>query len=283
MFTLNCRGRLLTASRPLVMGIINVTPDSFYPGSRFAHRDQILAIAEKMLMDGASILDMGGQSTRPGAKQVGISEESVRVLDAIESVHHHFPEAFISVDTYHSSIAKGAVLAGASIINDVSGGTKDNDMLRVAALLNVPYICMHMKGDPEDMQLNPVYENLAMELLDYFFERRNACKIAGIKDLIIDPGFGFGKTVRHNLELISHLEIFRILDCPIMIGISRKSTIYKILGTGPEEALNGSTVLHTIGLLKGAGILRVHDVKEAVEAVKLVSAIGEEYSRKGAK
>lgn len=273
MFTLNCRGKLLVATKPLVMGIINITPDSFYAGSRFAQSDKILEAAGKMLMEGASILDLGGQSTRPGAKQVGITEESERVLETIETVHRHFPHALISVDTYHASIAREAVSAGACIINDVSGGAKDENMLQTAGDLHVPYICMHMKGDPEDMQSNPVYENLTNEILDYFFIKKEACMKAGIRDLIIDPGFGFGKTIYHNFELMKHLEIFRILGCPIMMGISRKSTIYKTLGISAEEALNGTTVLHTIGLMRGVGILRVHDVKEAVEAIKLVDAM----------
>ncbi|MBS1600077.1 MAG: dihydropteroate synthase [Bacteroidetes bacterium] len=273
MFTLNCDGKLLVAEQPLVMGIINSTPDSFYEGSRFTETDDLLRQAEKMLTEGASILDIGGQSTRPGSEQVGITEELNRVIPAIRSIHDRFPEAIISIDTYYAQVAKDAVDAGASIINDISAGNFDTNMLSTAGAMNVPYVCMHMKGDPQSMQKNPTYENINQEILDFFIAKKRECQDAGIKDIIIDPGFGFGKTIRHNFTLLNHLEIFKIIDCPILVGISRKSTIYKTLGVTSEQALNGTTVLNTIALMKGASILRVHDVKEAMEVVKLVSCM----------
>jgi len=272
MFTLNCKGKLLVAEQPLVMGIINSTPDSFYAGSRFMDKDITLKQAEKMMNDGAAILDIGGQSTRPGAEQVSITEELSRVIPAIDAVHVYFPDAIISVDTYHARVAREAVAIGASIVNDISGNA-DPDMLATVGSLGVPYVCMHTKGDPQTMQKNPHYENIHRELLDYFIAKKIKCREAGIKDIIIDPGFGFGKTIQHNFQLLNHLELFKMLECPVLIGVSRKSTIYKTLGVTVNEALNGTTVLNTIGLMKGASILRVHDVKEAREAVRLVKAI----------
>lgn len=272
MFTLNCNGKLIVIDRPLVMGIINATPDSFYPGSRFQGVDRILQRAEKMLMEGASFLDIGGQSTRPGSKQVSIAEELTRLIAAIESLHLHFPDIIISVDTYYSQVAKEAVGAGAGIINDISGGSIDEELIETVGALNVPYVLMHMKGTPEIMHLHPEYTDVAREVLDYFSKKMEACREAGIRDVIIDPGFGFSKNAAHNFRLLKDLSIFAMLQRPLMAGISRKSTIYKTLEIPVEEALNGTTVLNTICLLKGASILRVHDVKEAVEAVKLVKA-----------
>jgi len=260
MFTLNCKGRLLVAEKPLLMGIINLTPDSFYEGSRFTMMD-------------ADLLDIGGQSTRPGAEQVGVSEELQRVIEGIVSIHNHFPEAVLSIDTYSSIVASEAVAAGAAMVNDVSGGNMDPSMLAVVAALKVPYVCMHMKGEPLTMQKEAVYDDVTREVLDYFIEKKAVCIKAGIKDLIIDPGFGFAKTSRHNFDLLQNLPVFRMLDCPILLGVSRKATIYKTLGIGPGEALNGTTVMNTIGLMKGAQILRVHDVREAKEAVELVTAM----------
>ncbi|HTQ65444.1 MAG TPA: dihydropteroate synthase [Puia sp.] len=277
MFSLNCKGKLLIAEQPLVMGIINITPDSFYSSSRFINKGDILKQAAKMLEEGAAILDIGGQSTRPGAEQLSIDEEAGRVIPAIELIHQQFPEAILSVDSYHSQIVIQAVSAGASIVNDITAGNGDELMFETVSRLNVPYICMHMKGDPRNMQRNPVYDNVITELLDFFIRKKNECNKAGIKDIILDPGFGFGKTIHHNFEILNHFDSFKILDCPLMIGVSRKSTIYKTLGVSVQEALNGTTVLNTIGLLKGAGILRVHDVKEAREAVKLISTIGNSY------
>jgi dihydropteroate synthase len=273
MFTLNCKGKLLTIENPIVMGIINVTPDSFYEGSRFMGEENILQQAEKMLNEGADILDIGGQSTRPGSRELNDEEELSRIISPIKLLHQHFPEAIISVDTYHSKVAVEAVSAGASMVNDISGGNLDDDMLSTVGKLNVPYICMHMLGTPQTMQKEPVYENVTRQLLDFFINKIADCKKAGIHDVIIDPGFGFGKTIRYNFELLKNLSVFKMLEKPLMAGISRKSTIYKTLGVTANDALNGTTVINTIALLNGANILRVHDVKEAKEAVKLVSEL----------
>lgn len=272
MFTLNCNGSLLVLDRPLVMGIINATPDSFYIGSRFQGVDGILHQAEKMLKDGAAILDIGGQSTRPGSKQVGADEEMNRIIAAIESLNHNFPLSIISIDTYYSKVAREAIAAGAGMVNDISGGNFDPAMIETVGQLCVPYVCMHIKGTPETMHQNPTYENVTREVLDYFIQKTDVCKKAGIHDVIIDPGFGFGKTISHNFRLLKDLSNFTVLGKPLMSGISRKSTIYKTLEVTAEEALNGTTVLNTISLLNGANILRVHDVKEAAEVVKLITA-----------
>ncbi len=271
MFTLNCHGRLQTFNSPIVMGIINVTPDSFYSSGRTATVKDALGKAEQMIAEGAAISDIGGQSTRPGSKLIEPKEEAERVIPVIEAIHKQLPDAIISIDTFYASVAEQSVQAGASIINDVSGGNFDKAMLSTAARLKVPFVCMHIKGTPQNMQQNPVYENVTKEIVDYFIERVDDCAKAGIHDVIIDPGFGFGKTIAHNFQLLRNLSIFKIFGKPILLGISRKSTIYKTLGVTAEEALNGTTVLHTLGLLNGANILRVHDVKEAVEATKLVT------------
>jgi dihydropteroate synthase len=270
MFTINCRGRLLTFHTPIVMGIINATPDSFYSNSRKPAIEEAVQQAGLMLEQGATILDIGGQSTRPGSEQIGAEAESARVYPIIAAISKHFPDAFISVDTYHASVAANAVNAGAHIVNDISGGSFDIEMLPTVANLKVPYICMHIKGSPQTMHSNPVYEDVSREVLDYFIQKTDACTKAGINDLIIDPGFGFSKTIAHNFSLLKHLQAFSILQKPLLLGISRKSTVYKTLGITAGEALNGSTVLHTIGLLNGANILRVHDVKEAMEAIQLI-------------
>ena len=273
MFTLNCKGRLLAVEKPLVMGIINATPDSFYAGSRFNGVAQILSQAEKMLSEGADILDIGGQSTRPGSVLVSADEEIKRIVPAISAIVEKFPGSFISVDSFYSKVVIEAVAAGASIINDISAGSLDEKMIKTAAALKVPYILMHMKGTPQTMQQNAVYENLIREVLDFFIAKTHELKSAGIQDIIIDPGFGFGKTIEHNFQLLKNLSVFQMLDKPILLGVSRKSTIYKTLGITPEEALNGTTVLNTIGLMNGASILRVHDVKEARQAITLFSAL----------
>ena len=272
MFTLNCRGRLLTINQPIVMGIINATPDSFFQGSRQQTIDAALEQAEKMIREGATILDIGGQSTRPGSEKINAAAEAERVVPIIAAIHKVFPETIISVDTYYSSVAKEAVEAGACIINDISCGMMDEQMLQTVAALKTPFICMHMKGTPQNMQEHAVYENITKEILEYFIERTEACRLAGINDVIIDPGFGFSKTPVHNFELLRNLTTFKMLDNPLLLGLSRKGTIYKTLGITAEEALNGTTVLNTIGLLNGASILRVHDVKEAMETIKLVQA-----------
>ncbi|MEP7372871.1 MAG: dihydropteroate synthase [Chitinophagaceae bacterium] len=272
MFTLNCNGRLLIADKPLVMGIINATPDSFYAGSRQNSTDGILKQAETMLEAGADILDIGGQSSRPGSLVVGEEEELRRVMEGIAAIHDRYPEAFISVDTYYSKVAKEAVAGGACIVNDISAGSMDTNMFATVASLHVPYVLMHMQGTPQTMQQAPHYENVTFEVLDFLVAKIDLLKKEGINDIIIDPGFGFGKTIAHNFELLRRLSLFKIIGYPLLLGISRKSTIYKTLGVNAEEALNGTTVLNTIGLMNGAEILRVHDVKEAKEAIKLVEA-----------
>ena len=272
MFTLNCKGRILVIDKPLVMGIINVTPDSFYEGSRRQTVDAILRQAEKMIKDGADILDIGGQSTRPGSIAIGAEEELKRVIGPIAAIYLNFPETFISVDTYYGLVAKESVTAGASIINDISAGNMDKNMIATVAALHVPYVLMHIQGTPQTMHLSSHYANVTNEVLDFFITKIDELNKAGINDIIIDPGFGFGKTITHNFELLHNLSVFKIIDHPILLGISRKSTIYNTLGITAAEALNGTTVLNTIGLMNGASIIRVHDVKEAKEAIALVTA-----------
>ena len=272
MFTLNCNGRLLIISKPVVMGIINITPDSFYTASQTQNIDEALQQAEKMIAEGATILDIGGQSTRPASTRISAEEEIERVIPVIKAINKTFPETYISVDTYYAKVAENAVTAGACIINDISGGTMDDTMLSTVGKLNVPYICMHIKGRPETMQENPTYENVTLEVLDFFVQQTEKCRLNNIHDIIIDPGFGFGKTATHNFQLLKQLSSFKILDKLIMAGLSRKATIYKTLGITAEESLNGTTVLNTIALLNGANILRVHDVKEAVQAIELAEA-----------
>jgi dihydropteroate synthase len=278
MFTLNAKKKLFTMDRPLVMGILNRTPDSFYAGSRSADDDALLGQAEKMIVEGADWLDVGGQSTRPGAELVGEEEELRRLTGAVDLLHRRWPEVPLSVDTWYARVAKEAVAAGASMVNDISGGRFDPEMLSTVGGLRVPYVCMHMKGTPATMNREAVYEDVVREVLDFFIRRMEDCRLAGIHDIILDPGFGFAKTSAHNFELLRRLSVFRITGKPLLIGLSRKSTIYRQLGVPPEEALNGSTVLHTIALLNGADILRVHDVKEAKEAIALISA----YNKKEA-
>lgn len=275
MYTLNLRGRLLVIDRPLVMGILNITPDSFYARSRTPSVRESVDRAGEMLQEGASVLDIGGQSTRPGSTRIDASEESQRVLPVIESVCRAFPDAVISVDTYHAAVAREAVAAGASIVNDISGGFMDSAMLDTVAALRVPYICMHMKGMPETMQEKPQYEDITREVLDYFIQRVADCRAAGITDLILDPGFGFGKTIAHNFELFRNMAALHIPGLPLLVGWSRKSTIWKTLGVQAAESLNGTTVMHTLAVLRGAAILRVHDVREATEVIRLLDASGE--------
>jgi dihydropteroate synthase len=269
MFTLNCKGRLLVVDNPLVMGIINVTPDSFYAGSRFGKTDDMLKQAEQMLKDGADILDIGGQSTRPGSERVSAEEELKRLISPVENISKEFPAAYISVDTYYSKVAKEAVSAGACIVNDISAGSMDTEIIPVVASLQVPYILMHMKGEPGGMQQEPHYENSTKEILDFFIFKTAELKKAGIHDIIIDPGFGFGKTIHHNFEVLKNLSLFKLLQLPLLAGLSRKSSIYKTLKISAEESLNGTSVLNTIALTNGVDILRVHDVKEAKQAVML--------------
>jgi dihydropteroate synthase len=271
MYTLNCKGRLLVVDKPLVMGIMNVTPDSFYAGSRYQESD-ILRQAEKMIADGASILDIGGQSTRPGSERITVEEELKRVVEPIRAIHERFPDMVISIDTFHAKVAAEAVAAGASIVNDVSAGSIDEAMISTVAGLGVPYVLMHMKGTLETIKQPAVYENMIREVLDFFILQTARCRKAGIKDITLDPGFGFGKNATQNLELLKKLPALHILSLPILVGLSRKTTIWKTLGITADEALNGTTVLNTLSLQNGANILRVHDVKEAMEAVKLWEA-----------
>lgn len=240
--------------------------------------EEILARAEKMITEKVDIIDMGGQSTRPGSKAVSEREELERVIGGIEAIHGDFPDVIISIDTCYASVAKEAVEKGASIVNDISAGNMDKDMIQTVARLNVPYIAMHMKGTPETMQRQANYENVMREVLDFFIGKKNECNKTGIRDVIIDPGFGFAKTAEHNFQLLKGLSVFKMLETPIMIGISRKSSIYKTLGISQEDALNGTTVLNTIALMNGANILRVHDVKEAREAVELYTAVNSRAS-----
>ena len=272
MHIINCQGQLLLLNSPKVMGIINVTSNSFYKGFLEKSPNEILQVAEQMLAAGATILDVGGQTTKPGSLPLSAEEEAERILPVIRNIKNTFPQAIVSVDTFYATVARLAVGEGAAIVNDVSGGNWDNNMLDTVAALGVPYICMHMQGTPETMQQNPFYDDLIDSLLTFFIERVALCRAKGIKDVIIDPGFGFGKTIAHNFEILNQLQKFEILNVPILAGLSRKSTIYKTLQVTPDDALNGTTVLNTIALLNGANLLRVHDVKEAVETVKLVKA-----------
>jgi len=269
-YSLNCGGYLLNLDTPKIMGILNVTPDSFYDGGRFNATDTALQRVEKMLEDGADIIDVGGMSSRPGAPIIPVEDELKRVIPVIVEIKKYFPKTIISIDTLQSEVAREAILIGASIINDISAGTIDPKIFEVAAELNVPYILMHMQGKPKSMQDSPTYKNVCLDLIDFFQEKLNQLKKIGINDLIIDVGFGFGKTVEHNYQLLNDLNEFKILDKPMLVGVSRKSMIWKVLKTNPEQALNGTTVVHTLALLKGANILRVHDVKEAVECVKII-------------
>ena len=256
------------------MGILNVTPDSFYDGGRFFRDEtQLLRQVEAMLTDGATFIDIGGYSSRPGAAEVSEEEEKQRVVRTVATVAERFPEALLSVDTFRAAVAREAAEAGASMVNDISGGAGDEMMVRTVAELSVPYVLMHMRGTPQTMPTLTQYDDLVVDLIDYFQEKLNTLRAAGVKDIVIDPGFGFAKTIDQNFTLLSHLDAFRMLGVPILAGLSRKSTIYRTLGVGPDEALNGTTVLNTVALSKGASILRVHDVREAVQAVQLMQHI----------
>ena len=271
--TINCKGKLVDLASPKVMGIINITPDSFFEGSRFKSEDHVIDQVGQMLEEGADFIDVGGYSSRPGATDVSEKEELARVLPVISSIMRIFPECILSVDTFRSGVAKACVEAGAAMVNDISGGVLDRDMIPVVGQLGVPYIMMHMKGNPRNMQNQTGYEDLLSDLLKYFSERIALAREHQITDIIIDPGFGFAKTLEQNFELLRKLDLLKITEMPILIGLSRKSMIYKTLDSRPEEALNGSTALHAIALSKGANILRVHDVKEAVEVVTLFNAM----------
>lgn len=274
MFTLNCKGQMINITHPVVMGIINITPDSFYSGSRINEKN-LLSHAEQMINEGALILDLGGQSTRPGSERITEDEECKRVIPAIEKIQKHFPNQLLSIDTFYSKVAGEAVAAGASIINDISAGTIDDRLLSTVSKINVPYVLTHMSGNPQTMQREAHYDNVTLNVFDFLNKKLVALTNIGVKDIIIDPGFGFGKTIDHNFELLRHLQFFTKLNKPLMVGISRKATIYKTLQITPEEALNGTTVLHTHALMNGAHILRVHDVKEAIQSIKLVDRLKE--------
>lgn len=267
--TLNVNGKLVDLSTPVVMGILNVTPDSFFQGSRLNTESEILAKTEKMLSEGATFIDVGGYSSRPGAEDISIEEERTRVLKAIKAIVKEFPQTLISVDTFRSEVAQHAVQEGASVVNDISAGALDPKMFETIAALKIPYIAMHMRGTPQTMKGLTSYDNLVKEVMNYFVEKINRLKALGVNDIIIDPGFGFAKTIAQNFELLAHLDYFKNLDRPILAGLSRKSMIRETLGVTADDALNGTTALNMAALLKGAAILRVHDVKEAMEVIKL--------------
>lgn len=273
MSTINCKGTLINLSTPKVMGIVNVTPDSFFDGGKLTNSNEILFQVEKMLVDGATFIDLGGYSSKPGAEFVSEIEELNRVIPIVKLLVENFPDILLSIDTFRSEVAKQAIENGAALINDISAGLLDEKMLETVAKLQVPYIMMHMKGTPQTMQSLANYDDLLKEMNYYFSERIAKARRFGLNDIIIDPGFGFAKTIEHNYELLQNLELLQFHDLPILAGISRKSMIYKALETSPEEALNGTTFLHAFCLQKGANILRVHDVKEAVECVKLMSQL----------
>jgi len=264
----------MSIDNPKIMGVLNVTPDSFYDGSRYDSEQAILKQVEKMLHEGATFIDVGGYSSRPGAEDISVEEEISRISKAIKIIVRNFPEAIISIDTFRSKVAHAAIQEGAAMINDISGGNHDSNMFGLVADLQVPYIVMHIRGNPKSMNQLLDYENLVKDVTEYLQRQIYQLQLLGIKDIIVDPGFGFAKNIRQNFALLDSLNYFKILNKPLLVGISRKSMIWKTLSTTPDQALNGTTCLNTIALLKGASILRVHDVREAAEACKLISAIG---------
>ncbi|WP_366183164.1 dihydropteroate synthase [Flavobacterium ovatum] len=267
--TINCKGQLIDLNTPKVMGILNVTPNSFFDGGKYKEKNTLLLQVAKMLTDGATFIDIGAYSSKPNAEFVSEQEEISRIVPVVELILKHFPETLLSIDTFRSQVAKICIESGAAIINDISAGKLDVKMLETVAHYNVPYIMMHMKGTPQTMQSLTQYNDIVKEMLFYFSERVNQARSLGINNLIVDPGFGFAKTLEQNFEVLQKLDLFQMLELPLLTGVSRKSMIYKTLENSPEEALNGTTVLNTMALTKGAKILRVHDVKEAVETVKL--------------
>ncbi|MDP1728235.1 MAG: dihydropteroate synthase [Bacteroidota bacterium] len=256
------------------MGILNTTPDSFFEGSRVQTETEVLGRVEKMLKAGVSIIDIGGQSTRPGALNITVTEEISRVIPVIEQVHKNFPEAILSIDTFRATVAKQAFEAGASLINDISAGEADSDMLLTVAGCRVPYIIMHKQGNPQNMQENPLYDDIVLDILTYFTQKVAILNRLGIADIVLDPGFGFGKNLEHNYSLLAGLDAFKIFELPVMVGVSRKSMVQKLLGVNTEKALNGTTALHMVALQKGAKILRVHDVLEAIQCIRIGEALG---------
>ena len=271
--TINIKGNLLNFSVPKIMGILNVTPDSFFDGGKYSTSDKILKQVEKMIKSGADIIDIGGYSSRPGAADISVDEELKRVIPIVELTRKQFPSALISIDTFRSKVAYESIISGGDIINDISAGNLDPKMFKTIASLKVPYILMHMKGNPRNMMDNSNYSDLTNEICKYFSEKIEKARVEGINDLIIDPGFGFSKTTEQNYELLNNLDFLKQFQKPLLVGVSRKSMIYKILNSTPEKALNGTSILHTISILKGANILRTHDVKEAVECVKIIGQL----------
>ena len=271
--TINCRGQLIDLSTPKVMGILNITPDSFFDGGKYGDIEAALDQTKKMLSEGAAFIDVGAYSSRPGAKHISETEELERIVPVVESISQKFPEALLSIDTFRSSVARACIEKGAHLINDISAGTVDAEMFATVAELQVPYIMMHMKGTPQTMQQHPTYEHLTTEIMQYFADKIFQLRKLGVNDIITDVGFGFGKTLDHNYELLSNLELFKNSGVPMLVGVSRKSMIYKLIDSTSKEALNGTTAANTVALMKGANILRVHDVKEAVEAIKITQKI----------
>ncbi len=271
--TINCKGKLIDLSTPKVMGILNITPDSFYDGGKYKDENAIVQQVEKMLSEGATFIDVGAYSSRPGAAHISEEEELKRIVPVIELLVNKFPDILISVDTFRSGVARETIKAGAAMINDISGGNMDEHMFATVAALKVPYIAMHMQGTPQNMQQDPSYTNITTELVKFFSEKLNQLHQLQLTDVIIDVGFGFGKTLEHNYQLLRELDFFKNLDAPILVGVSRKSMLYKPLEITPQYALNATTAANTIALMNGAHILRVHDVKEAVESVKVVELL----------
>lgn len=273
--TINCKGRILHLDKPIVMGVLNVTPDSFYDGGRYVSEKEVLKQAELMLMEGATFIDVGGMSSKPGAEVIPEEEELSRVIGVIELIHRKFPEALLSIDTVRAKVAREAIAAGASMVNDISAGGIDDQLFHTVRDLKVPYVLMHMQNLPKSMQIKPNYSDVVAEILDFLILKVNELKELGVVDVLIDPGFGFGKTVANNYELLNKLHVFKILEVPILVGLSRKSMIYKVLETTPDKALNGTTALHMVALQQGAKVLRVHDVKPAIETIELFLALEE--------
>lgn len=271
--TINCKGNLINLSSPKVMGILNITPDSFFDGGHYKNEAEILSQTEKMLSEGATFIDVGAYSSRPGATHVSEEEELQRIVPVINLLIKNFPEIIISVDTFRSKIAEETINSGAAIVNDISGGKMDKNMFETVANLQIPYVLMHMLGTPQNMQKNPIYKDVTQDIISFFAEQIHKLHQLKLNDIIIDVGFGFGKTTTHNFDILKNLSLFKNLDAPILAGISRKSMLYKTLDISAQEALNATTSANTIALLNGANILRVHDVKEALEAIKIVEQL----------
>ena len=274
--TINCAGKLIDLSIPKIMGILNITPDSFYDGGRYNSDKKILNHVEKMIDDGATFIDIGAYSSRPGGIEIDENEELRRIIPSLELVKKKFPKIIISIDTFRSKVAEACLNSGAAIINDISGSELDKKMFEIIAKYNVPYIIMHMRGNPQNMMDKTNYDDMIQEMIKYFSNKINKAISYKINDIIIDPGFGFAKNIKQNYDLLNHLDLLKILEKPIMVGISRKSMIYKLLDSTAEEALNGTTVLNTVALIKGASILRVHDVKEANECINLIRSLNKQ-------